>query len=262
MNMPLILMNKVSILGCGWLGEPLAYCLQNNGIHVKGSSRNRAKLKRLSNNGIESHFINCDKDLRLTSFFESDVLIVCFTNKDISLVQHLISLVEFSTIRKVIFVSSTSVYIPENKIVTEDSPLSDSSLVEIETLFYSSKVFTTTIVRFAGLVGPERHPGRFFSKGNILNYAESPVNLIHLDDCIQLVHKIIQKSKWGQIYNGCSTTHPKKGLFYAGAAKHGGYKLPILGNTKSIKTKEISNSKMLTDLSIELIHPDLLDYYS
>ena len=45
-------MNKISILGCGWLGLPLAKSLLSKGHEIKGSTTSESKLEMLKNAGI------------------------------------------------------------------------------------------------------------------------------------------------------------------------------------------------------------------
>jgi 3-hydroxyisobutyrate dehydrogenase-like beta-hydroxyacid dehydrogenase len=47
-------MTKISILGCGWLGLPLAKAIVENGFSVKGSTTSTDKLTALENAGINS----------------------------------------------------------------------------------------------------------------------------------------------------------------------------------------------------------------
>ena len=50
-------MTKISILGCGWLGFPLAKALIENGFSVKGSTTSTDKLTALENAGITPFLI-------------------------------------------------------------------------------------------------------------------------------------------------------------------------------------------------------------
>ena len=45
-------MTQISILGCGWLGLPLAEALIKNGFSVKGSTTSSSKLAHLEKLGI------------------------------------------------------------------------------------------------------------------------------------------------------------------------------------------------------------------
>ncbi|SMG63646.1 [similarity to] dTDP-glucose 4,6-dehydratase, partial [methanotrophic bacterial endosymbiont of Bathymodiolus sp.] len=64
-------------------------------------------------------------------------------------------------------VSSTSVYANLNTIVNEEegAELGQSALYQIEQLFSNNTHFLTTVVRFSGLIGYKRHPGRVFCAG-------------------------------------------------------------------------------------------------
>ncbi|WP_321539617.1 NAD(P)-binding domain-containing protein [Flavobacterium piscinae] len=45
-------MKQISILGCGWLGMPLAKHLLQKGYSIKGSTTTETKLELLQNEGI------------------------------------------------------------------------------------------------------------------------------------------------------------------------------------------------------------------
>jgi UDP-N-acetyl-D-mannosaminuronate dehydrogenase len=50
-------MTQISILGCGWLGLPLAKALLENGFSVNGSTTSVEKLSVLENLGIQPYLI-------------------------------------------------------------------------------------------------------------------------------------------------------------------------------------------------------------
>lgn len=50
-------MTKISILGCGWLGFPLAKALLLKGFSVKGSTTSSEKLATLEKAGITPFLI-------------------------------------------------------------------------------------------------------------------------------------------------------------------------------------------------------------
>jgi len=77
--------------------------------------------------------------------------------------------IEKSEIENVLFVSSTSVYEDNNKIISESDgeESTQSQLLTIENLFRKSGKFKTTIVRFGGLIGYSRNPGKFLAKGGL-----------------------------------------------------------------------------------------------
>lgn len=251
---------KVSILGCGWLGLPLAEYFINNQYAVHGSVAGIEKIKLLKKAGIIPYHINLNPNLNLDfdkEFFNSEILIVNFPPKrrdDIidfheKQVLSLLSVIKGSSVKKVIFVSSTSVYANTNSIVDElnvDTPDKNSgkALRIVEELFQNENSFDTTIIRFGGLIGYDRKPGRFFAGKKQVKDGESPVNLIHRDDCIGIINHIIENELWGEIFNACCPEHPKRKDFYKHAAKLGGFELPEFSLTKE-QFKIISSEKLI-----------------
>ncbi len=116
----------------------------------------------------------------------------------------------------------------------------------------------TTIVRFGGLIGYSRNPGKFFSKGGIVHNPDSNVNLIHRDDCIEIISQIVEKEVWGEVFNCCADTHPTKREFYTQAAKSIGFPVPKFEDSGFASFKIISNQKVKRILNYEFLHPDLM----
>ena len=222
----------VSILGCGWYGLPLAQELIKKGYQVKGATTTPSKIELLRSEKIQPFLIDLqEQDENIDpEFFLADVLIVCIPPKRAaaeqgsypSKIQKIIDAASEKPL-KVIFISSTSVYSDQGISVDEDSPTtaesaSGKAIVLAEKLLSGHKNFQTTIIRFAGLVGPGRNPGRFFAGKSDIPNGQAPINLIHLDDCIQLTLSIIEQDAFGYTFNACSPDHPQKQLFYTKAA--------------------------------------------
>ena len=98
-------MNKISILGCGWLGKPLAISLINEGYAVKGSTTSEEKLELLEMNGIEPYIVDITDFEEYDSFLNADILIIAITSKDVDGFENLIAQIQESPIQKVIFIS-------------------------------------------------------------------------------------------------------------------------------------------------------------
>ncbi|HEY9534470.1 MAG TPA: SDR family oxidoreductase [Mucilaginibacter sp.] len=230
----------VSILGCGWYGLELAKALVNKWIKVKGSTTSTGKLELLSQQGIEPYLINLSTDELIdTEFFDCDVLWIAIPprarsgNGEACLqhIQKLIPQVKAGNIKQVVFISSTGVYGDHNTEVTElDAPNPDTEsgriLLAAEELLKAESAFTTTIIRFGGLIGPGRDPGRFFAGKTDIPNGEAPVNLIHLTDCIGISCSVLDKQAFGHTYNAVSPSHPAKAEFYIAAAKASGLEAP------------------------------------
>ena len=74
------------------------------------------------------------------------------------------------------------------------------------------------ILRLAGLFGPGRSPGRFFSgKTNIPN-GLAPVNMIHQEEVVSLINSLIDSDSASGVYIGSTPSHPTKEEFYTLAA--------------------------------------------
>jgi len=130
-------MNTISILGCGWLGLPLAEYLLEKGYRVKGSTATYEKLAILKSKKIEPCYINLSPGINADydpDFFNCDVLIVNFPPKriddivsyHIKQIESLINKLKNTEAGYVLFISSTSVYPEVNREVTEDNMIEPS----------------------------------------------------------------------------------------------------------------------------------------
>ncbi|UII34091.1 SDR family oxidoreductase [Fulvivirga ulvae] len=258
---------SISIIGMGWLGFPLGKFLVKNSHYVKGSTTTTSKLTAIEQGGIKGyHLALPDLDNRL-DFFDTDILIISLppSIKDYNqVIRVLLGQVKEHKIPWVIFVSSTSVYANANKRVIEEDAKNIASihsgvrLLEVENLFASDPDFATTIIRFAGLYGPSREPGRFLAGKTDLNGPDSPVNLIHLDDCIGIIGRVIENEIKGQTFNACAPEHPKRKDFYTKACRSLGLEPPHFNNDQA-PFKIIDSSKLVDVLQYQFIHENPMD---
>jgi nucleoside-diphosphate-sugar epimerase len=134
-------------------------------------------------------------------------------------------------------------------------------LYQIEQSFQKSPDFDSTILRLSGLIGYQRHPGRFFSHNKPVLNPDAPVNLIHRDDCIGLITAIIIKGAWGEVFNGCADTHPNKRDFYSHARQLVNQPPPLFAKTTEKQYKIVSNDKIKVQLGYEFLYPDLMNIH-
>lgn len=260
---------KYSILGCGWLGFPLAQHLIKNKNTVHGSTTSNKKLEIFSENNILPFLIKIDNneiDGDIEPFLQTDTLIIDVPfgkqKENFKAYQKLALLIEKSSVQKVIFISSTSVYSDTNGIVTEINNFTvnppKQGLVDLENLFLNHTGFQTTVIRFSGLIGGSRNPGNFFKGGRIVKNGLAPINLIHLDDCIKIIHKISKANLHGEIFNASADTHPTRKEFYTAASiSKGNTPAEFLTNT-DFSYKIISSEKLKNKLDYQFKHADLL----
>mgnify|MGYP003544294861 FL=1 len=260
--------NKISILGCGWLGLPLAKKLIENGYEVKGSTTSESKLELLKNAGISPYQIKMEENEitgNMESFLENtDVLLVDvppklrgdFTENFVQKIKNLIPFVENSKVEKVLFVSSTSVYgdtfpiqeLDEESALNPDTE-SGKQLVEVEKLLQSNENFQTTILRFGGLIGPERNPAKFLAgKENVAN-PNAPINFIHQEDCIGIICAMLRQVendnwKWNDTFNAVTPNHPNRENYYTEKALEMNLKVPTFVKDSNSIGKKISSKKL------------------
>lgn len=257
-----IVIKTVSILGSGWLGLPLIKNLVDHGFRVKASTTTANKTSKLAELGVEPYIVDIDAILdNIQSFLDSEILIVNITSKNIAGFQSLVEQIEKSAVQKVLFVSSTSVYDNQNKTVVESSAGEsvDKPLFMIEKLFRNSSKVNTTVIRFAGLIGKKRHPGRFFRGGKIVKDPDAFVNLIHLDDCLAIMSQILEQAVWGEVFNCCADSHPTKREYYTKAAESLGLDAPEFATQLSPSFKIISNQKVKQYLNYNFKYDDLIN---
>ncbi|QBZ97223.1 SDR family oxidoreductase [Flavobacterium sangjuense] len=254
-------MKQISILGCGWLGLPLAKSLLEKGFSVKGSTTSLDKIPVLKDAGIEAFQIEVSEDKikgEIDSFLAtSEILIIDIPPKLRSVtsenfvkkIQNLIPCIEKSKIKKVVFISSTSVYADDNSIAAESTkpnPNSESGkqLLQAENLLQNNANFKTTVVRFGGLIGEERHPVHFLAGRKDIENPEAPINLIHQTDCIGIIKTIIEQNSFGETFNAVAPFHPTRKDYYIQKALELNLPLPEFDETKISVGKTILSNKL------------------
>lgn len=251
--------NRISILGCGWLGLPLAVDLIDKGYEVSGSTTSEHKIPELKEKGIQPFLIDISNaDLDMRDFLACDVLIIAITSKSLEDIERLIQQIERSKVQKVIFISSTSVYPNTNGIVTEETNTAKTPLAAIEKLFITNSAFKTTVLRFGGLFGYNRKPGNFIKPNKPVDNPEGYINFIHRDDCIGIIEQIILKNVWNETLNACADDHPTRRAFYLNEAKKVGLASVTFNENASNEYKIVSSEKLKHLLDYTFKHGDLM----
>ena len=240
-------MHSISILGSGWLGFSLAKELSAK-YDIKLSTKTKSKIADLVFKNIEPYLIDIDNlSQTIEEFLEADILIINIPSKNIESFKKLAQYMEKSQIKKLIFISSTSV-------CRDDK----SPLLNIEKIFQDMDK-KTTILRFGGLIGYGRNPANFFKNNKIVPNSQTPVNMIHRDDCISIIKEILKQDVFDEVFNCCSPTHPTKKEFYTHCAISSGLPIPTFD---TVENKEqytiISTEKLIDKLNYKFIHPDLM----
>lgn len=266
--------DTISILGCGWLGLPLGKSLAELGFQVKGSVTRPEKFGQLRAAGVIPYQLEVDTAGLAVSnpdFFDGQVLIISIPPRRIENIQQvypaqMAQIVPFILkykIERVLLISSTSVY-PESLLnAVEDSvevPDKESgrAILLAENLLKSQPEFATTILRFGGLIGADRNPARFLAKASA-SIPNTPVNLIHQEDCIEIIEAIVDQNLWGETLNACSPEHPLKKEFYGKAAEILGLPEPPVEEKPAV-SKIVNSKKLIKLLDYSFKYPSPIDY--
>ena len=269
-------MKKVAIVGLGWLGMPLALSLRARGWHVTGSKTTQDGVEAARMCGIEGYPLRLEPQLiceaeDLDAMMNVDALVITLPARRtgpgedfyLQAVQEIVDTALSRHIPRIIFTSSTSVYGNTEGTMKENSPRNPQTasgrvLKELEDWLHALPGTSADILRLAGLVGPSRHPGRFFA-GKSAPDGQHGVNLVHLQDVIAAIELLLQAPKGGHIYNICAPQHPARGVFYPQMARELGLPLPVFtDNPEGGKGKIIDGNRICYELGFEYQYPDPL----
>lgn len=282
--------NTVSIVGCGWFGLPLAKHLFSLGYQVSGSKRAREAADALGDDGIQGFTLDLDNQAfngvvldeqkllalpsetktRLMSALHTDAIVINIPpalrkkpDAYLKRLNFLALLMGKHRYKRVIFISTTGVYPSTGEVMAESdavahSPSSDI-LLQAEHIFVEK--YAACVVRFSGLIGPGRHPGRFLARKTGVSGADLPVNLVHLDDCVDGVSYLLSQDKLSSVYNLCAPIHPTKKMFYTCAAEDLSLEAPQFDSEPQI-AKVIDGSKISNELGYCYRHNSPLDMLS
>lgn len=224
---------KISIIGLGWFGEPLAKELLKAGHEVFGTTRTIDKKEQLEKENIHVSLFEYP-EYPNKNLLDNDIVILNIPPfiDELEWFQSW----QWNPKTWVIFVSSTSVY---SKKENQNIPLLKQQEAWIQSEFQN-----WTILRFGGLIGQNRHPGKYMSGKKNLAGRLWPVNLVHLDDCIGVTKTIIEKNLKSEIFNVVSSDHPTREEYYTDYCKKNGLPLPEFDQSDDSKAEAIENQKI------------------
>ncbi|MCU5774306.1 SDR family oxidoreductase [Erwiniaceae bacterium BAC15a-03b] len=268
-------MKRVAIVGLGWLGMPLAMALASRGWQVSGSKTTPDGVEAARMCGIDGYQLEltpeliCDAD-DLESLLRVDALVVTLPasrtveggDHYVQAVQQIVDSALAFNVPRIVFTSSTSVYGKASGVVKENSPLlpetvAGKTLVELESWLHALPGTSVDILRLSGLVGPNRHPGRFLAGKTDVADGDQGVNLVHLDDVVEAITLLLQTPKGGHIYNLSAPGHPPRNQFYPAVASQLGLTPPtFIDDQTAASGKIIDGNKICSELGFEYSWPD------
>ena len=267
--------STIAILGCGWLGLPLARHLLAQGHRVLGTTTSAEQLPTLAAAGIEAQVLRLgpefgpSEEQRLTALLsQANSLVLNVPPRAAvaggypQLLRPVHRAVAAARLQAVLFVSTTGVYPDEPRLMRETDAISTrdaaSDILRTEGHFVPRYgQWQSTVVRLGGLFGPSRAPGRFLAGRQNLPQGNAPTNLLHLTDAVGVLSTILEHNVWGHTLNACAQMHPLRRDFYPAAAQYLGLAPPTFlpdGGT----SKTIDSSRLRTLVPYEFRHDDVL----
>lgn len=259
----------VLIIGCGWLGKKLASYLISKKITVYGTTRSSSNFSTLNALDIKPVKLELPAtSLADIRFPDVKTVIISISpgrgenrNAYPKIIGQLSQVLAEKNVQ-IIMYSSTSVYGNlENKVIESDvqpNENSDNAVTAAEGMLvkYSPDA---VILRLSGLYGEDRHPARFMAGRKDIAGGDSPVNLVHRDDVIQVTSKIIEKNIKGEIFNVCSEGHPSRSEIYTTIAERLELKKPTF-KEGGADGKKVSSEKLIKQLKFKFAYPKPSDF--
>jgi nucleoside-diphosphate-sugar epimerase len=208
------------VIGFGWLGKPLALELKNKGHKVFASSRDLEKINIMQDEGVLAWHYDANTINVFPEWFgELDIIVFNLPPSGIADYPRALKKIAANAPKKcrIIFTSSTGVYLNNEGTINEESNLNlEHPVTQAEkALQNSSKNFI--ILRLAGLIGGERHPVKHLS-GRTLENGSQVVNLVHRNDVIRAITHLIKSEKMNTVFNVCYPDHPSRTAYYTKTA--------------------------------------------
>jgi len=299
---------KVLIIGCGYLGTLLGQDLAKSGHEVWGLRRDPAALLALRGLGIQpiqcdllsldslksipsvDHVILCQAPSRLQSLdpsmsvgaTDSPVIFRKYDDYGSTYYQatkNLLEILPKDSCRKLIFISSTSVYSTQDGSWVDEAtdPFSGSYgdweaaenakiLLKTEALVLSS-YHSALVFRLAGIYGEGRNRVKSLLDGVIKPvFSDLWMNRIHVNDSVRAIRLLLEKGIPGEIYLGSDDRPSTKKEFYNWLCEQ--LCLPILpakeNETRAWhgqSNKRCSNKK-IKQLGLKLRYPSFKEGYT
>jgi len=288
----LIVLVRVLIIGCGYVGLPLGAELAKLGHEVFGVTRSGGAAAALQARGIRPLAADITRRADLDGLplpFDWVVNTVS-SNKGgvedyrqiyLDGLRNILQWLEASPPKKFVHTSSTSVYgQTDGSLVKESSPTEPKSelgqiLVAAEQLLLEAAragKIPAVILRAAGIYGPGR--GHLFlqylkDQARIPGRGERLVNMIHRDDLAACIVVALKSGRSGEIYNASDDEPVPQIHFFRWLSETLGKNMPpfvreeeAAPRKRAVTHKKVSNRKMRMELGCALRYPTFRQGYT
>lgn len=266
-------MKKVSVIGLGWLGAPLAKSLMERNIEVVGSKTSSQGVTEMKKQGINASLFNATerfylKDPNVKALFTAHQQVITLPPKAHhrldeypAMITAITKAAAYCGTKRVIFTSSTSVYGALDGVIDEHhqpNPQREQSriLYAVENELKKIKDVEVVILRLAGLIGNGRHPINHLAGRKNVARPDDYINLVHQNDVIAAITAIIETEQLpSTLYNIVAPIHPTRQEYYQSIARAKNLAIPHFEQRKG-KKKKILGERITTELPFRYHHPD------
>jgi nucleoside-diphosphate-sugar epimerase len=265
-------MKNFSILGAGWLGTPLALALKEKGHQLKVSTTTPDKVEFFQQHDIPCYVVELGSksgENDLDAFLSgTDVLIVTIPPKITKIspyayaerINFILWNLEKHQIKEVIFTSSVSVYhglkgeVDESTTLDPVTPRS-KQMAQADYLFLNANFLNATVLRLGGLIGEDRNPLLTLTKKSVIEAGNKPVNLVHQEDIIRFIAKILEEPIKNEIFNVVAPIGLSRNDFYTREAQTLGIKnLPEFIMSPDTENRTVNGSKIIKTFGLDYLH--------
>ncbi len=282
---------RVLIVGCGYVGLPLAVELARQGHEVAGLARSRRAEAELKRHKIQLLLGDVAKAATLKLLPSGyDWVVNCVSSsgggeaeyREVYLqgTRNLIEWLSPTPPREFVYTSSTSVYgQTDGSIVTEQSPTEPTTatsriLIETEQMLLAAAAqskLPAVILRVAGIYGPER--GYWFkqylkNEATIEGSGERILNMIHRDDVVGAIIAALNHGAGGEVYNAADNEPVSQTDFFRWLSETLGRPMPPVvaedrqtARKRGVTNKKVSNKRLKADLYYQFKHPTFREGY-
>ncbi|WP_190366832.1 NADP-binding protein [Pseudoalteromonas sp. S16_S37] len=245
-------MNKLVVLGAGWLGKPLCLIAKEKGWQVEGTRTQPTSEK------YERVF--CLKDDKLQSNVSLEgAWWVCAIpprarqkeSNYLQLLDEALLLSKKLNRKGFLLCSSTGVYPNENGNFNEQFDVLHMNVSSRQSVLVSAEQKVQAgggkILRLAGLVGPNREPGRFVAGKQLSSSSQGLVNMVHQQDVLNAIFCVLDN--WPQaddIYNVCHPAHPTRLSYYQQKCDQWGSETPTFASDE--QSERVIDGRLICQL--------------
>src|SRR3954469_3759638 len=281
---------RALVIGCGYVGTPLAERLVELGHEVWGVRRTPESAAELEKIGVKPFAADISQPGALDALPGNFDWVVNLVSSDkggpaeyrqvyLEGNRNLIEWVRQHPVKKIVYTSSTSVYAQnDGSSVKETSPAEPATetsqiLLEAEKLLLAAApAIPSVILRVAGIYGPDR--GHLF-KQYLKNETKIPgqgariVNMIHRDDLVEVIVAALKNGRAGEIYNVVDDEPVSLLHFYRWLSETLGKWMPPFApeeeapeRKRALTSKKVQNRRMKVELGVQLKFPTFRQGYT